>query len=74
MGSCEHCNGTGASTMRGIYLMDVKGVYYLPRTDCAPCSQLNSQLALSSGVFIPLPKPPSPTDHTTLTLPTQIRT
>jgi len=50
--------------------MEVKGVYSLPRNDSAPYSQLNSWLALSSGVFIPLQEPPSPTHHTTLTLPT----
>ena len=60
--------------LQGIYLMDVKGVYSLPRNDSAPCSQLNSWLALSSGVFIPLQEPTSPTQHTTLTLPTAIRT
>jgi len=71
---CEHCDGTGALTMRGIYLKDMKGVYPLPRNESAPCSQLNSQFALSSGVFIPLQEPTSPTHHTTLTLPTRIRT
>jgi len=60
--------------MRGIYLMDVVNVYSLPRNDSAPCSQLNSLLALSSSVFIPLQKPTSPTDHTPLTLPTRIQT
>ena len=74
MGYCEHCDGTGASTMRGIYLMDLKGVYSLSRNDSAPYSQLNSRLALSSGVFIPLQEPTSPTHHTTLTLPTRIQT
>ena len=50
--------------------MDVKGVYSLSRNDSAPCSQLTSRLALSSGVFIPLQEPTSPTHNTTLTLPT----
>jgi len=60
--------------MLEIYLMDVKGVYSLPGNDSAPGSQLISRLALSSGVFIPLQEPTSPTHHTTLTLPTRIRT
>jgi hypothetical protein len=71
---CEHCNGSGVSTMRRIYLMEVKGVYSLPRNDSAPCGQLNSRLALSSIVFIPLQEPTGPTHHTILTLPTRIRT
>ena len=50
--------------------MDVKGVYSLPGNDSAPGSQLISRLALSSGVFIPLQEPTSPTHNTTLTLPT----
>ena len=74
MGCCEHSNETGASTMLVIYLMDVKGVYSLPRNDSAPCSQLNSCLALSSGVFIPSQEPTCPNHHTTLTLPTRIQT
>jgi len=59
--------------MRGIYLMDVRGLYSLPRNKSAPCSQLNSRLALSSSVPIPLQESTSPTHHTTLTLPTRIR-
>ena len=59
--------------MPGIYLMDVKGVYSLPGNDSPPCSQLNSRLALSSAVFIPLHEPTSPTHHTTLTFPTGIQ-
>ena len=54
--------------------MEVKGVYSLPRNDSAPCRQLNSRLALSSDVFIPLQEPTSPTHRTTLTLPTRIKT
>jgi len=50
------------------------GVYSFTRNDPAPCSQLNSWLALFSGVFIPLQEPTSPTHHTTLTLPTRIPT
>jgi hypothetical protein len=54
--------------------MEVKGVYSLPRYDSAPCNQLNKWLALSSGVVIPLQEPTSTTHHTTLNLPTRIRT
>jgi len=50
------------------------GVYSFTRNDSAPCSQLNRWLALSSGVFIPLQEPTSPTHHTTLTFPERIRT
>ena len=74
MGYCEHCNGTVASTMRGIYLMNMMGVYSLPRNDSAPCSQLKSRLALSSDIFIPLQGPTRTTQHTTLTLQTRIQT
>jgi len=71
LGYSGHCTGKGASTMRRIYIMDVKGVCSLPRNDSAPCSQLNSLSALSSDVFIHLQEPTSPTHHTTLTLPTR---
>jgi hypothetical protein len=53
--------------------MDVKRVYALPNKYYAPHSQLNSRLALSSGVFIPLQKPISPTNHPTLTFQTRIQ-
>ena len=42
VGFCENCNGTGASTMLVVYLMDVVGVYSLRRNNSVPCSQLNS--------------------------------
>ena len=74
VGYCEHCNGTGASTMRIIYLMELKGVYWLPRNDSAPCSHLKSWMALSSVVFIHLQQPTSPTYHRILTFPIRIQT
>jgi len=64
-GCCEQSHGTCTSTMRGIYWMEAKGVCSVPRNDSAPCSQLKSWSALSSGVFIPLQSPTSPTHHTT---------
>ena len=70
MGYSEHCNVSDALTMPRIYLMDVKGVHSLTRNDPAPCSQLNSQFALSGCVFIPLQEPTSPTHNKTLTPPT----
>jgi hypothetical protein len=51
--------------------MDRKGVYELPNKYYAQNSQLNSWLALSSGVFIPLQEPTSPTNHPTLTTETR---
>jgi len=54
--------------------MDVKYVYSITRNDSASCSQLESWLALSSGVFIPLQQPTSPTHHTTLQHPTRLET
>ena len=74
VGCCEHSHGTGASTMQGINLMNVKHVYSLDRNDPAPCSQLNSRLALYNAVLIPLHEPTSPTHHTTLTIPTGTQT
>jgi hypothetical protein len=72
VGCCEHCNGTGVSTMPGIYLMDVKSMYSLPRNDSSPFNQIKSYSAPSSCVFIPLQEPTSPTHHTKLTIPTGI--
>ena len=72
VGYSDPCNGTGDLTIRGIYLTNLMDVY--SQNDSAPCSQLNSWLALSSGVFIPLQEPISPTHQTTLTLPTRIQT
>ena len=74
LGFCEQSHATFTSTMREIYLVDVTGVYSVPRNVPAPCSQLNSWLALSSDVFILLQEPTSPTHHTTLALSTRKRT
>jgi hypothetical protein len=46
VGYCKHCNGTGALTMWGIYLVDMKGVCSFPRNVSSPCSQLNRCLVL----------------------------